>query len=298
MEGLLDVLAMHDGGAVAISSCGNLFSFFHINIIKKIFSIIIICFDNDIVGLKKTLILSSFFLQHNVVSYLACIVFKDPGEALKQSHLNLLRNQLKVSFNFLENIIYRIYFHTHKGSTYRKKYVDSLLKIINYIQNNMVKKKYLKKINIILKEINFRILKKDIFNKACYHSTMSSLQHLAVNYLDMFVFRVFFYNIEILMKTYFIKIMLNFVSFGLKLFLIEYTRLIIIKKHHKMTIKKNLIILILKNKKTFQYFFYFKYYFTHFKYYDTTNILNKLEKKIYCSSVENKLLYLAKYLLK
>ena len=256
VEGPLDVLSFYEMGYLAISLGGHFINFSQIQIIKQTFSSVIMCLDNDVEGLKGTLLLLKFFLQYKIYPYLFYILTKDVNDIFQFKPIKLMPSYLWISIDFLENIIYRIYFHTYSNKIYQIQYTNSILKIINAIQNRKNREGYIKKLIITSNNI--------LYNKKSSYSINNTLKNIYidfyltfyVNYVDKMIIIIFLNNIRLLAKEKFIKKIIKTCRSLTKIFFLKYIRLTI-ENTKKIINLKNYILNI--RKYNISIFYYLKY---------------------------------------
>ncbi len=150
MEGFLDVIRAYSVGVTnVVATLGTAFTKEHANIIRRLASNVIICFDGDKAGAKATMACSDILLNFNIIPKVVRLEDNlDPDEYIlkygKEKFLDKINNPISVmdfKLNYLKN---------DKNMTQtvdKAKYVSEAIEQLNKIDDDILKEVTLKKIS-------------------------------------------------------------------------------------------------------------------------------------------------------
>ena len=169
MEGFMDVIRAHSVGVTnVVATLGTAFTKEHANIIRRLASNVIICFDGDKAGAKATMACSDILLNFKIVPKIVRLEDNlDPDEYVltygKDKFLDKINNPISVmdfKLNYLKNN--KDMTQTVDKAKYASEVIEQLNKIEDDILREITLKKLAKETDLDVEFLKDKLEKKEI----------------------------------------------------------------------------------------------------------------------------------------
>ena len=169
MEGFMDVIRAHSVGVKnVVATLGTAFTKEHANIIRRLASNIIICFDGDKAGAKATMACSDILLEYNIIPKIVRLEENlDPDEYIlkygKDKFLDKINNPISVmdfKLNYLKKN--KDLSQTVDKAKYAKEVIEQLNSIDDDILREITLKKLSKETDLDIEFLKDKLTKKEV----------------------------------------------------------------------------------------------------------------------------------------